>query len=405
MGGGAAGSGEVVYPDYLSQYPDMDSESWRGYHAQFLIHMTSQINAYLGSDPSTSATWDDGGLDDDISPYDETAAYDPTTVELPLLSANVSTFAALAAAYSGSTLWSAAVSAADAAGGNLDAIPDVDSRLATLVSAIRSVVSTQLASAESSAATITSSAIATALSLESGTAAATLIESAQEDYERGLMPAFYRSVNRFAGGMADINAVMSSSFVMGLAHLESQLQKEIAKFSTDLKLQLLNTLSGQYLQLYANLIGVEMDSLLKGINIYAMAESDYQKNRSLFLNQAVAEIMQSERVKYDLYKASADMATDYIKTSMVAKKEQIDKDIELDVLDARWPLETLLMGGNLVASISGAAHTVRYPESTARSAVAGAAGGVALGSMLTKVPNPYVMAAGAIIGAGSAFLD
>lgn len=393
MSGGSAGSGEVKYPEYLSKIPTM-AEDWRGYHVQYLNHMTDEIDAYLG-------VVETGGLADDLSPYEGENAYDPTVTELPAIDASVATFKALAAAYSGSTLWSAAVTAADAAGGNLDALPSVDTRLATLVAAMRNVISAQMTSAEAGAATVTSSAIQAALSIQSGSTVEALILAAQDDYERGLMPAFYRSVNRFTSGMADINAVMSSSFVMGLAHMESQLQHDIAKFSTDIKMQLLTTLSGQYLQVYASLIGVEVDALMKGIASYTAADVEYSRNKSYFLNQAIAEIMKSHDVGYDLRKASTSLEIDAAKTAMIAKKEQIDKDLEIDVLDAKWPMDVLLMGGNLIASITGAAHTIDKPISTAQSAISGAMSGAAIGN---TIGGPRGAGIGAVLGAATAFL-
>src|SRR5690606_3676713 len=50
------------------------------------------------------------------------------------------------------------------------------------------------------------------------------VEEAVKAFERQNFPALMRSVGRFAAGMADINATMNSSFIIGMAMLEQQFQ-------------------------------------------------------------------------------------------------------------------------------------------------------------------------------------
>lgn len=396
MSGGSAGSGQIEYPAYLAHIPE-EGDSQEGFHYGALLRMRDIVDSYLGWELYGEKTGDD--LSDDISPYDGMTAYNPDTA-LTAVDAGVTALAALASSHSGSSLWSAAVTAADTAGGNMDMLPDVDARLASLVSAARAVLSSQMTTAKSGAATTSLAQVQIAAALNSNSDIAELISAAQDDFEAGLMPAYYRSVNRFTAGMADINAVMSSSFIMGLGQMESQLQQMIAKFSTDMKMQLFNTLSGQYLQLYANLVGVELDTLTKAIGLYTSADDTYAKNRALFITQAVNEIMTANMQGYQLHQVKHQALFEANKLRIIAKKEQTDKDMELDVLDARWPMDLLLQEGNLVANIAGAAHMIDKPVSTAQSAVSGAFSGAAIGSKF-GLPG---LAAGAALGAAAVFI-
>ena len=400
MAGGNAGSGVIKYPAYLSHIPE-PGDSQEGFHYGALLRVRDIVDGYIGwtlediNDPEWIA--------DDISPYDGMAAYNPDTA-LSAIDTKVTALDAIVSAYNGGDLWSAAVTAADTAVGSMNSIKDVDARLTTLVTAIRSVLSTQMTNAKASAATTAISAVQAAMELTSNTTLVELIEAAQDDYEKSLMPSYYRGVNRFAGGMADINAVMSSSFVIGMAQMESQLQNQIAKFSADMKLQLLGTLSNQYLQLYASLINTDINSLVQGISLYVAADSDYAKNKAGFVIQAVNEILAANMKGYDLRQNALSATYEANKLRIVAKKEQTDKDADLDVMDARWPIELLTMEGNLIANITGAAHMIDKPTSTAQSAISGAMSMASLASTLTKVPNPYVMAGGAALGVAAALL-
>ena len=167
---------------------------------------------------------------------------------------------------------------------------------------------------------------------------------------------------RFEAGMRDINAVVSSAFVIGRANIEEGQDRQVAKLSADLHLK------------------AASDDALKLVAL----KLEYQK----FASHMLAE---SYRMK------------------IVAKKEETDINREIDKEDAIWDLEVFQYGGNLLAAIGGGtATTSSHKPSKAASAIGGAMMGAAAGAMIGaeigSVGGPWGAAAGAVLGAASTML-
>jgi len=160
---------------------------------------------------------------------------------------------------------------------------------------------------------------------------------------------------RFNAGMRDINAVVSSTFVIGRANIEEGQDRQIAKYSADLHMKAFS------------------DDAIKVIEM----KLEYQKVVSSLL-------MEAYRIK------------------IVAKKEEMDVNIKIDEQDALWDLEVYQHGANLLASIGGGTASTQKP-STAQSAIGGALSGAAAGAMVTP-GNPVGAIVGGILGAASALL-
>jgi hypothetical protein len=62
----------------------------------------------------------------------------------------------------------------------------------------------------------------------------TYIDERVEAFEIANLPAYFRALNRFAGGMSDINAVHGSAFVIGGALMEMEFQNQIAGYTAQL---------------------------------------------------------------------------------------------------------------------------------------------------------------------------
>lgn len=185
---------------------------------------------------------------------------------------------------------------------------------------------------------------------------------------------------RFRRGMQDINAVVSSAFPIGEAIIEGFRNREVAKYASGIRLNVVSkrndlyvSATGQMLQLMMQRIGWE-DSYAKAI-------------------------VEAKRIK------------------IVAKKEEVDVNLKIDESDALWDLEVFQYGANLLASIGGGTVDPNTKQpSTAQSMIGGAMSGAAAGAMigsmtaaegatgLAAIGGPGFLIGGAVLGAASALL-
>jgi hypothetical protein len=108
----------------------------------------------------------------------------------------------------------------------------------------------------------------------------------------------------------------------------------------------------------------------------------------------------SEYLKY--LQSLATMTIENNRIAIVAKKEQNDVNIELDVKDELWDFELLGYAGNLMASISGGTTFNKSP-SVSGSAIGGALSGAATGALVgasygSKTGTAWGAGIGAVIG-------
>jgi hypothetical protein len=176
----------------------------------------------------------------------------------------------------------------------------------------------------------------------------------------------YRLVNevlpRFQGGMRDVNAVMSSAFVIGESIIESMATSDVAKYGTDLRIKF---------NIQRN------DAIMKGVesvlrNIFAQVE--LEKNVAHYT-------IESNRMK------------------LTAFKEKKDTETLLVVKGGRWDLETFQYGANLLAAIGGGTVVPGGSEgpSTTQSILGGALTGAAVGSNVSG-GNGWATGLGAVVG-------
>ncbi len=167
---------------------------------------------------------------------------------------------------------------------------------------------------------------------------------------------------RFQAGMRDINAVVSSAFVIGQAVLEDGNTRQVAKYSADLHMKAWG------------------DDALRLIAL-----------------------------KIEGQKALTHYAAEINRLNIVAKKEETDVNAEIDVKDSLWDLELFQYGGNLLASISGGVMVPKQDspsktQSAIGGALTGAATGAMIGSAVPAVGTAIGAGVGAVLGAAQAFL-
>ncbi len=198
---------------------------------------------------------------------------------------------------------------------------------------------------------------------------------------------------RFQSGMRDINAVVSSAFVIGEAVIEGFRDREVAKHGSELRLSARHKNAD---------IGLENERLhleVEKFNVFK--EIDLVKARVMAADQMLRLMLQ--RISFEDGYTKTFIEASRIK--IVANKEEIDAGLIMSQKDALWDLEVFQHGANLLASIgSGVAGTKGNEPSQMQSVLGGAMSGAAAGAMVSG-GNPYGIAIGAVLGAGSAFLQ
>jgi len=190
-------------------------------------------------------------------------------------------------------------------------------------------------------------AMTAALSVDPGIAAEVVAYNAEVDWNLTniILPRFQR-------GMQDINAVYSSSFVLGEALIESQGTIQKAKFASEIR------------------------------------------NRFMFVG--LGTLADMWKFEGDFHRMYTSVVIEASRIKMVALKEQADRDLQIDESDAKWDLEVFAHGANLIAAISGGtSHAQGAKASPIASALGGAMSGAAMGSMVSP---GYGTAIGAVIG-------
>lgn len=258
------------------------------------------------------------------------------------------------------------------------------------------------------------------------------ITSAVNAYETSRLNAYYRNLNRFTGGMVDINAVHTTSFMMGVVSLNKDLANDVDAYEAQLRLQtygqMVTTYMSSFMQGFAGYLqnyGAELSNRLNGIismsghnaqilqsiiagyftsTVQAIvsqlsgqvtSNNVYHANRAGFYDSAVREMVQLIQTRLAAKTQATQVGAEVNRIRISAQKENVDETTYLAVQNGLWDLEVYRYGANVMAAISGAPAGTAAP-SRAQSALAGAAMGAAVGSM---VPLPGATAVGAGIGA------
>jgi len=247
------------------------------------------------------------------------------------------------------------------------------------------------------------------------------IEAAATEFDRELTPALMRSINRMAGPMASINAVHSSTFVLGIAKLEGDHLRRVDKHRDDLKSQ--GKLSKQQLQARADMRERELKSIearerrmLVAVNQRVDKDTEHKENLTIAQQRtdAVLRMVHMLTVKVDSGKAAAGLQAEIARITGDAYHRQADTDLEISEHDALWDLQQYTPLANFMASIMGAPMQPKG-LSKGQAIVSGALSGASFASMigsgaeagttLGAVGGPVGMAIGAGVGAlAGAFL-
>jgi len=170
---------------------------------------------------------------------------------------------------------------------------------------------------------------------------------------------------RFKTGLRDINAVMSSSFVIGQSIIEGMADRDVAKYTEELSYK-------------------------------------FHLQRNEMILQGAAKIMEVYLQRIQFERDVTHYTTEYGRIGIVAETEEIKFQLEIDSNDALWDLETFQYGANMLAAIGGGTAPPKSKQpSLAQSALGGAISGAATGAAVAGIPGAV---AGGLLGLGSAFL-
>lgn len=174
-----------------------------------------------------------------------------------------------------------------------------------------------------------------------------------------------RSYNRVAGPMYEQGASLGTVMPQAFSMLEIERNKDIARFRTERIIAAQKDKAGMYLSASRDLL-----------NLRELKNSAAQ--------QAFAAAQQT------------------VSTVVAAKSDQLEKDVELEVNEATWDLETLLHGSSVIGAIGNIPLAPKKPSSSSKAiagvgmVAAGAAKGFATG-------GPAGAGAGAAAGLLGAF--
>lgn len=173
----------------------------------------------------------------------------------------------------------------------------------------------------------------------------------------------------FKGGMRDVNAVMSSAFVIGESVIRAFALRDANKYLADIK---------QKMQM------AKVDSVFKGAE----------------------RIIQSQLAQVELEKAVTHYTMEVNRMTIASEKDETDGNLAIAIGQEKWAFDAYQYGANVLAAISGGtsgANTGASAPSSTQSAIAGALAGAAMGSQISG--NWQGGAIGGIIGLGLSLLN
>jgi len=199
-------------------------------------------------------------------------------------------------------------------------------------------------------------------------------------------------IPRFEAGMRDINAVVSSAFVIGRAVIESDADAEVTRDTASHSSKLRIAVSPTAVQV------ADTEVKKSQLNIQA-ADSDLKESHLDLQNREF--VLKAQNARMDAERVLSQLMVEAYRIKIVAKKEQSDSDQDYDVADAKWDLETFQYGANVMASVAGGTAMAGEKKITPTSVIGGALSGAAAGAMVGLAGGPFApisVTAGAIVG-------
>jgi len=225
------------------------------------------------------------------------------------------------------------------------------------------------------------------------------------EYQRNAETAHLRSVSRYAGGMAEINAVQSSAYLIGMALMEAEHVQSVDQFSAQLSLQLYNTIMSQYFATHGRYTQEELGTFVDRFNNHVRTEgARLVQNDALkgqMINKGAMDIASIAFSQIDHDRLAATVQADMSRTKIIAKNEELKQGVLYDAEDWLWDLKVYQYGSNVLSGISTGGQVLPESPSQMSTTLSGAMAGAAVGATL----GPQAAVAGGVIGGIGGFLE
>lgn len=284
-----------------------------------------------------------------------------------------------------------AVSDANTNGASIASAVDtvMTDKIKDLITGIDSDILSAITSVESGAGidTIDAAVISDAVTAATAAMGSSALTTAADEYEDDIRPAFLRSVGRFTAGMADINAVHSTSFVLGVAMLEHEFDNKVNDFLAKLKLQTYQTGYEGYIRFFQDTLLAYIQNFVQLLVASLSSEITMRKNiedvftgalaqqidafkasfsseieavvndrqqRAQYFLQSVAEAEKAEKFLGSMEGYLSDMSFNMNKMRIEKFTDQTDKQMQIDEMDTKWPFYLMAFRGDMLSTINGA---------------------------------------------------
>ncbi len=338
-GGGGTAGGKIDYPKYIKRthrhmlmgsgykFGDSGGDEWKDINIPtgILRDIYAVHTQYAGFTNTFGTT----NADDSANPYFSALPYDPN-IELTASQEMFEEFYDLVRELSNVTNWQEFIDKADA---KLNTTTNLN--WGTILDTVRD------------------EADATVLSDDA-------IGGAVDAFDTRSRQRMNKEIAELRAASADIGSVMSSSFTLGEALIRASSMQRTAEFSSDLERE-------SYRERLA-FIGKGVDQAI-GVEI----------SREQILNTASMDMSRIMAITLGTRQNAAQLQADINRMKIVARKEETDRELDIDVKSQLWDMKLWEMAGNVLASIAGAS-TIRKAEgdeSSSYSALGGALSGAA----------------------------
>ena len=217
-----------------------------------------------------------------------------------------------------------------------------------------------------------------------------IVRHTVRQFERRADTARRTAVNRFAGQMADINAVNSSAFMLGMATIEAQHIQSVDDFDAQLTSDI-----------YRQAMTGSLESLRHDFSARLMNALQHKATRDQMTAQNTALMIQSAFTNAELEAGHMGLMIELARMRTVSQQEYRGISIELEEKTANWNMNTFLRAGSFLGALGGGAALPEKPSSISSAlggALGGAGAGAAVGAKIGAAGGPIGAGTGAIIG-------
>ncbi len=161
------------------------------------------------------------------------------------------------------------------------------------------------------------------------------LQGLKDAFERQQMGALQRAVNRMHAGMSDVNAVHTSSFIVGDAILETE-----AAANRDA---------------YARQLDLQAEQFRAQLEAQDQTNRDNRRIKLAAMENGASIMANLHQLELATGQFRSQMQFDLTRANIAADQEEQSNQIDLELAAASWEVDTLTRGMNAIGSIGGTA--------------------------------------------------